>query len=113
MGELGVDRVWHDTAIPFKQVVEEFEAWLAKHCLWAKDTDGALNDAAAFVTCGNWDIKTKIPEQCVVSNINPSVIFYGVDQSQRRLLEFLWPWITVGGRGSRSRGGRGGRGNPR
>lgn len=41
--------VWHDTAIPFKQVVEEFEAWLAKHGLWAKDRDWGLNDAA-FVT---------------------------------------------------------------
>ncbi|KAH0880766.1 hypothetical protein HID58_068160 [Brassica napus] len=68
-GEVGVDRVWHDTAIPFKQVVEEFEGWLAEHGLWGKETDGALNDAA-FVTCGNWDIKTKIPEQCVVANIN-------------------------------------------
>ncbi|XP_023642188.1 uncharacterized exonuclease domain-containing protein At3g15140 isoform X2 [Capsella rubella] len=68
-GELGVDRVWHETAIPFKQVVEEFEAWLAGHGLWDKGTDGDLNNAA-FVTCGNWDIKTKIPEQCVVSNIN-------------------------------------------
>lgn len=68
-GEVGVDRVWHDTAIPFKQVVEEFEGWLAEHGLWGKETDGTLNDAA-FVTCGNWDIKTKIPEQCVVANIN-------------------------------------------
>ncbi|KAL0743590.1 hypothetical protein Bca4012_085103 [Brassica carinata] len=68
-GEVGVDRVWHDTAIPFKQVVEEFEAWLTEHGLWGKETDGTLNDAA-FVTCGNWDIKTKIPEQCVVANIN-------------------------------------------
>ncbi|CAH2053658.1 unnamed protein product [Thlaspi arvense] len=68
-GEVGVDRVWHDTAIPFKQVVEEFEGWLAEHSLWGKETDGALNDAA-FVTCGNWDIKTKIPEQCLVSDIN-------------------------------------------
>lgn len=42
-------RVWHDTAIPFKQVVEEFEGWLAEHGLWGKETDGALNDAA-FVT---------------------------------------------------------------
>lgn len=42
-------RVWHDTAIPFKQVVEEFESWLAEHDLWGKETDGTLNDAA-FVT---------------------------------------------------------------
>jgi len=41
--------VWHDTAIPFKQVVEEFEVWLAEHDLWDKDTDWGLNDAA-FVT---------------------------------------------------------------
>ncbi|KAF8110439.1 hypothetical protein N665_0083s0007 [Sinapis alba] len=68
-GEVGVDRVWHDTAIPFTQVVEEFEGWLAEHGLWGKETDGTLN-GAAFVTCGNWDIKTKIPEQCVVANIN-------------------------------------------
>ncbi|CAH8293882.1 unnamed protein product [Eruca vesicaria subsp. sativa] len=68
-GEVGVDRVWHDTAIPFKQVVDEFESWLAEHGLWGKETDGTLNDAA-FITCGNWDIKTKIPEQCVVANIN-------------------------------------------
>ncbi|XP_010545854.1 PREDICTED: uncharacterized exonuclease domain-containing protein At3g15140 isoform X3 [Tarenaya hassleriana] len=67
-GKLGVDRVWHDTALPFNQVLEQFEAWLAGHNLWGEESGGVLNDAA-FVTCGNWDLKTKIPEQCKVSNI--------------------------------------------
>lgn len=39
-------RVWHDTAIPFKDVVQQFEAWLVQHQLW---TGGKLN-RAAFVT---------------------------------------------------------------
>ncbi|KAH7512598.1 hypothetical protein FEM48_Zijuj12G0107700 [Ziziphus jujuba var. spinosa] len=67
-GKFGVDRVWHDTAIPFKDVVPEFEAWLTQHQLWGEDLGGFLN-RAAFVTCGNWDLKTKVPEQCKVSKI--------------------------------------------
>lgn len=64
-GKIGVDRVWHDTAVPFKEVIEEFEAWLVQQKLW---TEGELN-RAAFVTCGNWDLKTKVPQQCEVSRI--------------------------------------------
>ncbi|KAK7257188.1 hypothetical protein RIF29_30977 [Crotalaria pallida] len=64
-GKFGVDRVWHDTAIPFKEVIQQFEAWLMQHQLWK---GGELN-RAAFVTCGNWDLKTKVPQQCEVSNI--------------------------------------------
>ncbi|KAL3701729.1 hypothetical protein R1sor_019751 [Riccia sorocarpa] len=67
-GKWGLERVWHDTAIPFTQVLPEFESWLEKHGLF--DTkDPAKLQTAAFVTCGNWDIKTKIPEQCVTSSI--------------------------------------------
>ncbi|KAK7313091.1 hypothetical protein VNO77_37489 [Canavalia gladiata] len=64
-GKFGVDRVWHDTAIPFKEVIQQFEAWLMQHQLWM---GRELNDAA-FVTCGNWDLKTKVPQQCEVSKI--------------------------------------------
>ncbi|KVI02221.1 Ribonuclease H-like domain-containing protein [Cynara cardunculus var. scolymus] len=56
-------RVWHDTAIPFEEVIVQFEEWLAKHSLFSEELGGPLN-RAAFVTCGNWDIKTKIPQQC-------------------------------------------------
>ncbi|GAB2215602.1 hypothetical protein Droror1_Dr00019991 [Drosera rotundifolia] len=68
-GKIGVDRIWHDTAIYFKEVIQEFEAWMIQHQLWVKDLHGPLH-GAAFVTCGNWDIKTKIPQQCTVSGMN-------------------------------------------
>ncbi|EER88337.2 hypothetical protein BDA96_10G168700 [Sorghum bicolor] len=67
-GKFGVDRVWHDTAVPFKEVLQEFEDWLGNHNLWKKEQGGSLN-RGAFVTCGNWDLKTKVPEQCKVSKI--------------------------------------------
>ncbi|KAK3028391.1 hypothetical protein RJ639_039601 [Escallonia herrerae] len=65
-GKIGVDRrynisivsVWHDTAIPFKEVTQQFEDWLAQHHLWRKDFGG-----------GNWDLKTKVPQQCEVSRM--------------------------------------------
>ncbi|PPS16442.1 hypothetical protein GOBAR_AA04144 [Gossypium barbadense] len=66
-GEIGVD-VWHDTAQPFKEVMQQFEAWLSQHNLWEKERGGRLT-RGAFVTCGNWDLKTKIPQQCEVSGI--------------------------------------------
>ncbi|PON92773.1 Exonuclease/helicase-like [Trema orientale] len=67
-GKFGVHGVWHDTAIPFKDVLQQFEAWLAQHHLWEKQLGGSLN-RAAFVTCGNWDLKTKVPQQCNVSMV--------------------------------------------
>lgn len=41
--------VWHDTAIPFKDVLQEFEAWLTQHELWGEEVGGCLNQAS-FVT---------------------------------------------------------------
>ena len=41
--------VWHDTAIPFKEVLQEFEDWLRNHNLWKKEQGGSLN-RGAFVT---------------------------------------------------------------
>ncbi|KAK1286706.1 putative exonuclease domain-containing protein [Acorus calamus] len=62
-GRMGVDGVWHDTAITFKEMLREFEVWMTEHALWKKEIGGPLQ-RAAFVTCGNWDVKTKIPQQC-------------------------------------------------
>ncbi|KAG6490677.1 uncharacterized exonuclease domain-containing protein At3g15140-like [Zingiber officinale] len=73
-GKLGVERVWHDTAIPFKDVLQEFELWMQSHQLWEKERRGLLN-RAAFVTCGNWDLKTKIPEQCKILKIKTPSYF--------------------------------------
>ncbi|XBI11135.1 hypothetical protein VPH35_138251 [Triticum aestivum] len=67
-GKFGVDRVWHDTAIPFGEVLQEFEDWIGGHKLWKQKQGESLN-SSAFVTCGNWDLKTKVPEQCKVSKI--------------------------------------------
>ncbi|KAF5201496.1 Eri1 exoribonuclease [Thalictrum thalictroides] len=67
-GKIGVDRVWHDTAITFQEVLQEFEDWMARNNLRDKKSGGSLL-RAAFVTCGNWDLKTKIPQQCKDSNI--------------------------------------------
>uniref|UniRef100_A0A0E0PXM7 Exonuclease domain-containing protein n=1 Tax=Oryza rufipogon TaxID=4529 RepID=A0A0E0PXM7_ORYRU len=48
-GKFGVDRVWHDTAIPFMEVLQEFEDWIEHHKFWKKEQGGALN-SAAFIT---------------------------------------------------------------
>ncbi|KAJ1285971.1 hypothetical protein BS78_03G318100 [Paspalum vaginatum] len=73
-GKLGLDRVWHDTAIPFKEVLQQLEEWIGNHNLWKKEHAGSLN-SAAFVTCGNWDLKTKVPDQCKVSKIKLPTYF--------------------------------------
>uniref|UniRef100_A0A2P2IVM9 Putative exonuclease domain-containing protein At3g15140 n=1 Tax=Rhizophora mucronata TaxID=61149 RepID=A0A2P2IVM9_RHIMU len=48
-GKLGIDRIWHDTALSFSEVLQQFEAWLNQHCLWERKLGGHLN-RAAFVT---------------------------------------------------------------
>ncbi|RDX62044.1 putative exonuclease domain-containing protein, partial [Mucuna pruriens] len=63
-GKFGVHRVWHDTAIPFTEVIQQFGDWLMRRRLWM----GEELNRAAFVT-GNWDLKTKVPQQCEVSKI--------------------------------------------
>ncbi|OVA11100.1 Exonuclease [Macleaya cordata] len=67
-GKIGVDRVWHDTAISFEEVIQQFEIWMTHHRLWDRELGGALR-RAAFVTCGNWDLKTKVPQQCKDSSM--------------------------------------------
>ncbi|KAL1821539.1 hypothetical protein DCAR_0417962 [Daucus carota subsp. sativus] len=67
-GQFGMSRVWHETAIPFKKVIQQFEDWLSTHQVWANKSGGHLNKGA-FITCGNWDIKTKIPEQYKVAGM--------------------------------------------
>lgn len=41
--------VWHDTAIPFAEVIVQFEVWLGERQLWRNELGGCLNNAA-FVT---------------------------------------------------------------
>ncbi|GBG69999.1 hypothetical protein CBR_g4826 [Chara braunii] len=76
-GRWGLERVWHDTAVPFTQVLQDFEQWALGHGLMSTGTDPQTMcmHNAAFVTCGNWDVKTKIPEQCVTSQIDLPLYF--------------------------------------
>ncbi|KAL6570629.1 hypothetical protein OROGR_000179 [Orobanche gracilis] len=67
-GAFGVDRT-----ITFEEVIGQFENWLRKERdghikLWRDDGSGRLHEAA-FVTCGNWDLKTQVPQQCEVSGM--------------------------------------------
>ncbi|GJN34763.1 hypothetical protein PR202_gb23458 [Eleusine coracana subsp. coracana] len=57
-----------------RDFLQEFEDWMGNHNLWSKEQGGSLN-SAAFVTCGNWDLKTKVPEQCRVSKIKLPTYF--------------------------------------
>ncbi|CAM0910606.1 unnamed protein product [Alopecurus aequalis] len=98
-GKFGVDRVWHDTAIPFGEVLQEFEDWIGGHKLWKQKQGESLN-SAAFITCGNWDLKTKVPEQCKVSKIKlPSYFMEWINlkdiylnfYNRRAPHQFWWP----------------------
>lgn len=47
-GQWGLDKVWFETAIPFTTALKEFDQWREQH---------HCTENAAFVTCGDWDIK--------------------------------------------------------
>eukprot|EP00250_Pteridium_aquilinum_P011415 c20050_g1_i2 orf=55-1125(+) len=79
-GRWGLDRVWHDTAIPFTEVLQQFEKWMQSHGIWDAARGGKMKQAA-FVTCGNWDVKTKIPQQC--------------ETSSTYLPAYFWEWINL------------------
>lgn len=54
-------------AIAFPQVLLEFDAWLQ-----SVDSELSLRSsgsALAFVTCGDWDIRTQVPKQCELCGI--------------------------------------------
>lgn len=46
---VGFARVWHDTAIPFTEVLESFEEWMEGHSLYDRNNPTKLT-RAAFVT---------------------------------------------------------------
>lgn len=53
-----------ETSDPFPKVYEDFDHWLKSEGLLSSDSQ-----SFAFVTCGNWDLKTMLPEQFQVSGI--------------------------------------------
>lgn len=66
-------QLFFERAIPFDQVFNEFKLWLKKNI--------PPNKTFAFITCGNWDICTKIPEQCEISQVP--------------LPDFFYQWINI------------------
>jgi len=67
----GITQEQVDGGAPFKAVVRDFNAWLAKN--------GLYGDNFIFVTCGDWDFRTAYPAQCKLSGV-------GVDGHCRRWL---------------------------
>ena len=55
-----------ETSDPFPKVYEDFDLWLRSEGLLSSDSE-----SFAFVTCGNWDLRTMLPEQFEVSGIQP------------------------------------------
>lgn len=72
--KLGVDRVWHETAIPFKEVMEQFENWLMNYGMWTKGKGECLY-RVAFVSCGDGDLKAKLAQQCRESGMELPLYF--------------------------------------
>jgi 3'-5' exoribonuclease 1 len=60
-------------AIPFVQALPELMDWVLK-------MEESCGHPSAFVTCGNWDIKSQIPRQCKLSKIDlPSALYQWVN----------------------------------
>ncbi len=38
---------------------------------WLRRETADLSESFAFVTCGDWDLKTMLPAQCKVSGLDP------------------------------------------
>jgi len=56
----GIQQEWVDSAPAFADVLRRHTAWLQQHGLGAEGADGR---SMAFVTCGDWDLKTMLPAQ--------------------------------------------------
>ncbi|KAK7071351.1 ERI1 exoribonuclease 3 [Halocaridina rubra] len=66
-----------DGGKPFVDVLKNFEKWM--------EDDVRLDSRFLFVTCGDWDLKTMLPAQCMLSNLE-------VPQYCRAWLNMKWPY---------------------
>jgi RNA:NAD 2'-phosphotransferase (TPT1/KptA family)/inhibitor of KinA sporulation pathway (predicted exonuclease) len=58
----GIQQAWVDAARPFAEVLRAHSSWLAGH-LERGPGGGGGRKTVAFVTCGDWDLKTMLPAQ--------------------------------------------------
>ncbi len=85
-----------DAARPFPEVFAAHQAWLTSHALSLTEPDGELS--YAFVTCGDWDLKTMLPAQ--LSACDPPLDF--APHPYRRWINVKKPFKAW--RGGRSAG---------
>jgi ERI1 exoribonuclease 3 len=67
-GSMNLEEEWWKNPIKFETALTKVDEWLLKNDLqFSKNPKGK---SFAFITCGNWDIKTQIPNQCQISEIS-------------------------------------------
>lgn len=60
----GIEQAHVDAALPFAEVFAAHQAWLVQHGLPLAPPDSPADGLPyAFVTCGDWDLKTMLPAQ--------------------------------------------------
>eukprot|EP01080_Neovahlkampfia_damariscottae_P001887 gene1887-1028_t len=66
-GQMGLEEEWWKNPIKFEKCLSNFDEFMMKNDL--KFEKNPKGKSFAFITCGNWDIKTQIPNQCQISDI--------------------------------------------
>jgi len=61
----GIQQEWVDKGVSIQDAMKQYDAWLKDHKLF-KDEKPLF----AFVTCGDWDLKTCLPKQCLTARIS-------------------------------------------
>jgi inhibitor of KinA sporulation pathway (predicted exonuclease) len=56
----GIEQSWVEESPPFPEALRQHTAWLQKHGI---AVSGASGKSVACVTCGDWDLKTMLPDQ--------------------------------------------------
>jgi len=87
----GIQQEWVDKAPVFRDAYANYEKWLADNGI-PRD-DHQKGPSLAFVTCGDWDLKTMLPSQIRSLRSSPSA-------EDRRLSESKLPnrysqWINI------------------
>lgn len=77
---------WFEEALPFTEVLMQFNDWLGNHGLLNSilrneqgETAGDESPAPytfSFISCGNWGIKTQIPRQCAITKLDMPGYFH-------------------------------------
>jgi len=70
-----------DHGIDIADCLDRFDAFLRRHDLAYDDKSGNAKKTVAFVTCGDWDLKSMLPRQCQLLN--------------RRVPRYFTSWINI------------------